>query len=162
MKCCKNCRRRLPPDGAPQRRYCEHQSCKRERTRSRKRKSRGSQWVIARFESNRNADGELREYSVVDLDLDRERASEPGSFADRQQTWLDGRARFWLQNGPELAVPARIAAAIAEDRAMLAAASSDRVALGIPVRSPNVPPKALEVEDEDAAPDLVDDLEREA
>jgi hypothetical protein len=40
----------------------------REQWRKRKRKSRGAQWVIAEFESDRNADRELREYSIVDLE----------------------------------------------------------------------------------------------
>jgi hypothetical protein len=161
MRRCKNCGCSLPADSAGQRRYCEDRGCERERARARKRKSRGAQHVIAKFESDRNADRDPREHSIVDLDLDldRERAFHAGSFADRGQTWLDSRATFWIVNGPALRTGERLAAAVAEDRTMLAAASRDRVALGIPVRTPHSPPEAPEPEGKDTTADPVDESE---
>jgi hypothetical protein len=105
MRYCPNCRRSLLPDSAAQRRYCEHLECQRERARVRKRKSRGTQWVLVRFLSDRNADGELRKYSIVNLDLDRERPTivrgrdgvhrYPDDVEGRR---LDEWATYWIED----------------------------------------------------------------
>ena len=86
----------------------------RERSRARVRKHRQRQWVLARFECL-NADGELREHTIVDLDLKCERP--PDDDAGR---WLDERATWWLERAT--GSPEWRAFAALEDAAMVAAA----------------------------------------
>jgi hypothetical protein len=89
---------------------------RRERTRSRVRKHRGDQQVLLRFDSARNADAELRSYSVVDVDLAQERPE------DTAGQWCDNRATWWIEHCPQASREWQCLSE-AENAAMLRAAS---------------------------------------
>jgi hypothetical protein len=117
LRACRACRRdisELRAPRGPQAVYCKHSECIRERSRARKRKQRGPQWVIVEWTDSSTPGGRERVThvgdalprekgrSIVNLDLSREPdpEDEGGLGFDRFVTaWLVATAEKQTSHG---------------------------------------------------------------